>query len=127
MSGFFEGALVLRQIEDEGWRKWIVDRPLQFFHEQGPFYVPVGFETNGASIPRFLWAIFPPFGRYARAAVLHDYLTFLVKIGLPINGVKMTQVDADNIFRDALLVCNTNRFRAWCMWAAVRLATFNKA
>jgi len=36
--------------------------------------VPKGFITDGASIPRGLWWLFPPVGRYFKAAVVHDYL-----------------------------------------------------
>ena len=36
--------------------------------------VPVGPITALASVPRLLWAIFPPHGRYAKAAIVHDYL-----------------------------------------------------
>lgn len=37
-------------------------------------HVPAGFETDFASVPRFLWRLFPPWGEYRKAAVLHDYL-----------------------------------------------------
>ena len=36
--------------------------------------VPLGFVTDLASIPRVFWEILPPQGRYAYAAVIHDYL-----------------------------------------------------
>jgi len=36
--------------------------------------VPIGFVTDGASVPRMLWWLFPPVGRYFLAAVVHDYL-----------------------------------------------------
>lgn len=37
------------------------------------FEIPVGFETDGASVPRLLWWLYPPFGAdYECAAVLHD-------------------------------------------------------
>ena len=36
--------------------------------------VPKGFVTDGASVPRFLWWLFPPVGRYFTSAVIHDYL-----------------------------------------------------
>lgn len=36
--------------------------------------VPKDFITDGASVPRFLWCIFPPTGRYFYAAVIHDYI-----------------------------------------------------
>lgn len=36
--------------------------------------VPVGAESDGASTPRIVWDIIPPFGLYWMAAFLHDYL-----------------------------------------------------
>jgi hypothetical protein len=36
--------------------------------------VPAGFTTDFASVPRILWNLFPPYGKHARAAILHDYL-----------------------------------------------------
>jgi hypothetical protein len=36
--------------------------------------VPIGCTTDGASTPREIWNIIPPFGTYWLAAVLHDYL-----------------------------------------------------
>ena len=36
--------------------------------------VPPGFVTDGATVPRPLWWLFPPVGRYFLAAALHDYL-----------------------------------------------------
>ena len=37
------------------------------------YVVPRGFRTNLLSSPMFLWAVLPPHGKYAPAAVLHDY------------------------------------------------------
>lgn len=36
--------------------------------------VPVGSTSDGASTPREIWAMIPPFGTYWMAAFLHDYL-----------------------------------------------------
>ena len=36
--------------------------------------VPKGFITDLASVPRSFWTIFPPFGKYTPAAVIHDFL-----------------------------------------------------
>jgi len=36
--------------------------------------VPKGFVTDLASIPQPLWSVLPPTGRYAYAAIAHDYL-----------------------------------------------------
>lgn len=37
------------------------------------YKVPQGFVTDGASVPRPLWNLFPPVGRYLVAAIVHDY------------------------------------------------------
>jgi len=36
--------------------------------------VPIGFITDGASIPLFARTIFSPTGRYFSAAIIHDYI-----------------------------------------------------
>lgn len=36
--------------------------------------VPIGFVTDFASIPRIFWSVLRPDGRYAYAAILHDFL-----------------------------------------------------
>jgi hypothetical protein len=36
--------------------------------------VPAGFESDGASTPQTIWNLFPPFGPYWLAAILHDWL-----------------------------------------------------
>lgn len=35
--------------------------------------VPAGFATDFASIPQLFWNILPPWGKYGKAAVLHDW------------------------------------------------------
>ena len=39
-----------------------------------PIKIKKGFVTDLASTPRIVWSIFPPFGKYAFACVIHDYL-----------------------------------------------------
>ena len=44
--------------------------------------VPAGSQSDGASTPRAIWQLLPPFGRYWLAAFLHDFLyryTYLPK------------------------------------------------
>jgi len=36
--------------------------------------IPIGHLTDMASTPRIFWVIAPPFGKYAYASVVHDYL-----------------------------------------------------
>ena len=39
------------------------------------FTVPAGYITDGASVPRIFWSIFPPYKpEYFTAVIVHDYL-----------------------------------------------------
>lgn len=50
--------------------EWELLEDIHYLH----ITVPQGFRTDLASVPRILWSIFPPFGRYIRASIVHDYL-----------------------------------------------------
>ncbi|RJP39002.1 MAG: DUF1353 domain-containing protein [Desulfobacteraceae bacterium] len=50
--------------------KWAPNKGQNF----DPVEVPKGFVTDLASIPRVFWSLLKPEGRYAYAAVVHDYL-----------------------------------------------------
>jgi hypothetical protein len=41
--------------------------------------IPQGTTSDGASTPEAIWNVVPPFGKYWRAAVLHDYLYRVTK------------------------------------------------
>lgn len=57
--------------------------------------VPEGFEFDGASTPRILWSLLPPFKRVKKAACIHDYLCSKAK-----NSDERAK--ADKIFMQAL-------------------------
>ena len=77
------------------------------------FNVPVGFITDGASVPRVLHSLISPWsGKHSKAAVLHDYLYR--------SGV-VSRLIADVIFLEAMRVLKVNRFTALTMYIAVRL------
>lgn len=73
--------------------------------------VPVGFETDMASIPRPLWAILPPFGRYMPAAIIHDYLYMTQE---------RSRKQSDKIFKEAMKVLGVSWHRRNTMYWAVR-------
>lgn len=80
---------------------------LQYTANDGTVYRSVmGATTDGASVPRELWNIYPPFGLYWLAAVLHDcaYRAMLEKL-LP-NGtwlrVQLAKADCDNLLLEAM-------------------------
>lgn len=74
------------------------------------FLVPAGFISDGASVPRIFWPIFPPLGRYFKAALVHDYLL--------INGV--ARKPADQIFKLALHELDIKPWRVNTLYLAVR-------
>lgn len=74
--------------------------------------VPVGFVTDFASIPRPLWWLLPAWGKYGKAAVIHDYL---YKIG------RGTRKEADDIFREAMAFSGVKPWKISVMYWAVRL------
>jgi len=74
--------------------------------------VPVDFVTNLASVPR-VPIFFDIFGGVAnQAAVLHDRLYCTHEVDRKI---------ADSVLREAAIVSGVPRWKAYSMWAAVRI------
>ena len=75
--------------------------------------VPAGFTTDLASTPRFIWALYPRWDRYAEAAVVHDYLC--------VNGLGYTGKQMDDMFYNHMIEDGVKKHRAFIMWACVRI------
>lgn len=113
---------------------WIVRTPLTWEGElnRRPVVLtanPEGldFVTDLASVPRWLTWLFPRYGLYTKAAVLHDYLCqHLPREGeqppAHLAGVH-DRTDADEVFRNAMRAEGVPIMRRWLMWAAVNWAT----
>lgn len=59
--------------------QWIVLQDMNFKvrlnnKSTAKIVVPRGFVTDLASTPREIWSLYPPFGKYLTASILHDYL-----------------------------------------------------
>lgn len=90
--------------------------------------VPVGFETDFASVPRLPLAYLMVGGKGCRAAVVHD---FLYRDGSPPGPVRAfrnarmgdtpARLVADRVFREALAACGYGVFTRSLMYAGVRL------
>jgi len=118
--GFLTGSTIdVRQLDD---KYWMTLKPLVYQGGTQRFVVPEGHRTDFASVPRpFVWFL-PRYGRYTKAAVLHDYLwSTAVPAGL------LTRADADGIFRRAMRELEVPFLRRWIMWAAVRWGALAKA
>ncbi len=73
--------------------------------------VPAGFETDLASVPRALWSILPPFGKYMPAALIHDY-GYITQA--------RSRKETDLIFRESMKVLGVSWRRRNVMYWAVR-------
>ena len=76
--------------------------------------VPVGFVSDGASIPRFAWPIIgsPLTGKYRAAAIIHDYCYFMQMFSREIS---------DKIFLEAMKVLKVSKWKRYIIYWAVRL------
>jgi len=95
--------------------------------------VPAGFVTDFASSPPAIWWLIPPWGKYGKAAILHDYLylnhRYLAQAqsfreeraaGRALNPKRVTREYADNVFREAMTVLGVAPWRVKLMYWGVR-------
>ncbi len=112
-------SLIVKHIAPRSWwRKtcWQLYQDL----DTGHGIVPVGFETDGASVPRILWWLFNPMGIYAKAAVLHDYRLTEFDSHKGVKGYSILRKAADVEFRDYMIELGVGKWRAYPMFWAVR-------
>lgn len=73
-----------------------------------------GFTSDGASVPRVFWSIFPPFGRYLEAAVLHDWMLSNME------EFEYSLEMCNKIFKEALKDCGIPKWKVYTMYWAVK-------
>ena len=119
MTGFDEPTVVdVEQVNDVEWR---LLTKIGYTGKTQRFEVPVGSNTDFASVPRmFVWLL-PRYGRYTKAAILHDHLW---RVAVPAGELSLR--DADGILRRALRELGVTFLRRWLMWAAVRYGALKK-
>lgn len=110
MQPSFHTPLVLSP-SDSG-QEWTLDSAFSYDSSVGTLTVPAGFVTDFASVPRLFWNILPPFGRYGKAAIVHDYL-------YRTPGYVSRPV-ADALFLEAMKVLGVGRLIRYTMYLAVR-------
>jgi len=110
----FTTPLIVSPLPDG--RKWRLVRPFSYHigskYSRDIIWVPAGFVTDFASVPWVLWTFLPYWGKYGKAAVLHDYLY---------QTYSRTRKEADDIFYEAMLVGGTKPWKAKIMHWGVRL------
>ncbi|EAS8529845.1 DUF1353 domain-containing protein [Salmonella enterica] len=111
MSKFTAPAI----LEMLGHYNWRVYEPFEFYlsdDNSDVISVPAGFITDLATVPRIFWILLPPDGKYAKAAIIHDYLY---------DNALRTKYEADRIFLDGMKVLGVPRWKRTIMYLAVRL------
>jgi hypothetical protein len=112
----FSGDVVVRELAAAGGSRWQLVEPLGYQGRDEEFVVPAGFTTDFASVPQALTWLVPRYGRYTKAAILHDHLWRLCAQG------QFAWADADGLLRRAMRELGVPFLRRWLMWGAVRLA-----
>lgn len=99
---------------NEGRGEWQLDAPLVYLSDlAGTLTVPAGFKTDFASVPRVPIAFLLCGDTASRAAALHDWLY-----------TKPHQLDratADRVLQEAAIADGVPKWRAWMLWAGVRI------
>lgn len=108
----FAGDVVVREISDDSWR---LVEPLEYWGNTDRFVVEAGFDTDFASVPKIFTWLLPRYGKYTKAAILHDWLCAQARKGLIVRS------DADGIFRRSMRELGVPFLRRWLMWSAVRV------
>lgn len=112
MRNSFTTPLIVTPLDDG--RRWELVRAFRYITVPNDYIlIPKGFVTDFASIPSLFWSILPRWGKYGKAAVLHDYM-YVTKVGY-------TRKETDDIFRQAMLKLGTKPWKATVMYWAVRL------
>ena len=112
--GKFIGKFVAEFSEQGGGRKVTLMEPYGFIDPYGKEWnVPTGYETDGASVPSALWALYPPFtGNYRSAAVIHDYYC---------DNKERDWQDTHKVFYFAMRAAHVDETTAKVMYSAVYL------
>ena len=67
--------------------------------EVGIYTIPAGFVSDGSTVPRLFWGIFPAVSSYFWATVLHDYLL----------SIGTNRMKADIAFKEAMAHENVSK------------------
>jgi hypothetical protein len=118
-AGAFSGDPLIRKV---GVRLWRLEETLAYRSRAGRlFVVDVGFFTDGASVPRAVWWLYPPFGdRYDRAAILHDFLYQHAERYDGDDHGHISRAEVDALFREAMEVDGFRASGRAVVYAAVR-------
>lgn len=109
----FTGEIIVKLLSENFWElAEEMEYHVGSFPSDEIIKIPIGFRTDFASVPRLFWGILPPVGKYAKAAVLHDYICF---------ERMYSRKKCDDIFLEAMKVLKVKRPIRNIMYWAVRI------
>jgi len=113
-SRFVTSLVAFEKKDDSG---AILRRDFSYYSERMgmKITVPKGFDTDFASVPRWLIVSYSLFGGTAKwAAVIHDYLYRSCPLCI-------SRDDADEVLVEAMEVCGIPKWKRTAIWAGVRV------
>lgn len=124
----FTTPLDLRYIDG---RKWEIRDPFEYHLDHlgstERVIIPTGFITDFASIPRVLWNILPPTGRYGKAAVIHDWLyqkqiitVLWPEVGKAVGARLVDRAEADHILLEGMQALEVGWLTRSTIYSGVR-------
>lgn len=129
MSSFTRfDAPMLVQYDDKasallGADHWRVAQPFRFYLGEKDsdrwVYVPAGYLTDGASVPRMFWNVVPPWGQYGQAAVVHDIVCEYLSITIDGKPVPVSRARCDAILLEAMEVLGVPSWKRYPIYWAV--------
>ena len=123
----FWGAILMWLL---GTRKWRITQNFNYKIRGQEYVIPRGFEFDGASVPKFLATFLSPVGVLLIGGLIHDYAykyEQLLEKNQPLvsdESKKLTQKEADIIFRDINIEVNGFHFLNYLAYWALRIGGF---
>lgn len=110
MNGFSSDALKIETVDG---RNFTLLEGFTYTTKSGDVLsVPAGMKSDGASTPKVIWNMIPPFGIYWKATVLHDYMYRYTNV---------TRKYADNILLEAMEILGAPFVERETIYKAVTL------
>lgn len=111
---------IFKVATDDGWHITMLEEVGYTTLDGIQYVIPIGAQSDGASVPDILWNLLPPFGPYWKAAVLHD-CAYRNTLEWPDGRIcNLTKDQCDTLLYDALQVCCVKESECNIIYEAVK-------
>lgn len=119
VPGSFPFPLVLQHVGGRGYQ---LQQDFAYVTRAGRvFTAPAGFITDGGSVPRILWPLYPPFGSdNDEAYVVHDYLYAHAETFEGNDNGHLSRANADAVMLEIMEVKGFRTTGRRTVWSGVR-------